>query len=116
VKNRHIFNWIKKSTKSSDSKQKSNEDFSRRPTAVSYVVFDQQAKNEFIAIQIEEDESEIDEFGNKKKWVVNSNLGNEKDFDRPGPSRINKRRRSKEFPLSDMKKGDVESDDSLETV
>jgi len=149
VKNSHIFNWINKSKKPegqepSDSKVKSKEDFARSPKAVSDVVnscvpssefesedknsvqfFDQQAKTEFIAIQIEDDnESETDDCGNQNqngKWAVNLNVGNEVDSPIPGPSRVNKRCRSnteqqRELPLDDVKKGDVESDDSLETV
>jgi len=145
VKNSHIFNWIKKSKKPdwqepSDSKEKkSKEDYSRSPSAVSDAVnccvsagefesedansvqfFHQQAKNEFIAIQMEEDESKTDESGKKnRKWAVNSNLGNEVDYDSPGPSRVNKRRKSngeqQEIPVDDGKKEDCNSDDSSET-
>jgi len=148
VKNSFSFNWIKKSKKSErqeplDPKEKSKEDFSSSPTSVSNVVksyvsagdepesadsncvqfVNEQAKNEFIAIQMEDDdESETDESGDQNtKWALNLKLENEVDYNtRPGPSRLNKRQKpdtvqQPELKVTNEEKADDadESDGSL---
>jgi len=152
VKNSFTFSWIKKSKKSErqeplDQKEKSNEDFSSSPTSVPNVVkscvsgdepesadsncvqfVNEQAKNEFIAIQMEDDdESETDESGDQNqntKWALNLKSENEVDYNtRPGPSLINKTHNSDivqqpELKLTNEEKADDvdESDDSLKSA
>jgi len=148
VKNSHMFNWIKKSKKSecqepADPKVKRDDIVSSSPTILpdmskscvsvgepesansnSVQFFDQQGEKEFITIQIEDEEGQTDESGNKiGKWAINSNVENEIDYGRQGPSRFNKKRKTgtvqeQELPVSIEEKNENvhESDESLKSA